>query len=78
MNKIMRYVRGENGDLQLHICEFGVWKHYRRVLFVQEDLSYSTPGYRTFQYYWIKLDYELLPSISIGAFEQMSKLKAAA
>lgn len=74
--KLMRYVRSDNGDLSLHICESGIWKHYRRVRFVQVDSPHSTPGYRTFQYYLIKLGYELLPTISVEAFGQMTRLRA--
>jgi hypothetical protein len=40
--KLMRYVRSDNGDLQLHICENGVWKHYRRVRFVQPGTANAT------------------------------------
>lgn len=77
-NKVMRYIRSDNGNLQLHILENGIWKHYRRVRFVQVDLAHSTPGYRTFQYYLLKLGYELLPPISVEAFGQMTKLRASA
>lgn len=78
MSKIMRYIRSDNGNLQLHILENGIWKHYRRVRFVQVDSTDSTLGYRTYQYYLLKLGYELLPPISVEAFGQMTKLRAIA
>ena len=74
-NKVMRYIRSDNGNLQLHICESGIWKHYRRVRFVQPETPHLTPGYRTFQYYLLKLGYEFLPTISIEAFGQMTKFE---
>lgn len=74
-NKVMRYVRDENQDLQLYVCEYGVWKHYRRVLYSQQDTDISTPGFRTAQYY-MKLGYEMLPTISVDSFNGLIRLKA--
>lgn len=74
-NKVMRYVRAEDQSLQLHICERGIWKHYRRVQYLQQNTEFSTPGYRTAQYY-MKLGYEMLPTISAEAFNGLIRLKA--
>lgn len=75
-DKLMRYVRCEDQSLQLHILEYGTWKHYKRVLYLQQDSETSTPGFRTAQYY-MQRGWEMLPTISIEAFNGLIKLAAS-